>query len=446
VQALGLSLSSLRRIRLTPQSAAPRQAAWHRKNSPTWNALKQQYADLRNVIGHVRLPAPSRHIVVGIADSPIVDAYGEFAPGGIHRVVSAPLSEYRSHSDAFAYEAGAPCDLVSGCPDHGYMVASLIAARRSPLEEPGLAPHAIIVPLRRDSPDVGNDIEAAISQGMPLKIVNVSAAASAESPVALLEVIHRRRDILFVVAAGGEGKLGAKICDALAVYPACWGREDNVLVVGALTQDGTALLAGMNFGRRDVHVGAPGTGWALSTGRQAVRDAYGSSFATPIATAAAAWLRAIEPRSLAKTVKHRLMATADWEYYAAQPQRPTDLCYSDCVVAGRVHFQRAVECPAKAQFYDQQDASAECVEVLPIGNVSARYADGITRPVRLADILRATRIGNGPQFRLVQVTPAGELDIQQVTPIGKWTVIPIGGGTSRDITGYADYVAPMPSP
>ena len=191
--------------------------------------------------------------------------------------------------------------------DHATMVAWIIAARRSGFDVTGLLPRALVVPLDGRENQIGDRIGDAASEGV--RLFNISAHFGPDhQPQSLLDTIKANPRALFVVAAGNENQ---RVCEqGYRVYPACWGNEKNVLVVTATSLDGTSVLIGMNRSAAAVHVAAPGQGFYVAGFDRSYVPALGTSFATPVVTAAAARLfvnGATDPWE----IKQRLIATTD---------------------------------------------------------------------------------------------------------------------------------------
>jgi hypothetical protein len=191
--------------------------------------------------------------------------------------------------------------------DHATMVAWIIGARRSRFGFTGLAPRAQLTALDGSEGRIATAIGDAAIEGV--RLFNVSAHfGRSHEPQALFEVIRDNPRALFVVAAGNEAQT---ICEeAYKVYPACWGHLQNVMVVTATSGVAETILDGMNRSGLSVHVAAPGQGFHSGGVSRSYVPVNGTSFATPIVTAAAALLFGsgiTEPWA----IKQRLIATAD---------------------------------------------------------------------------------------------------------------------------------------
>ncbi|MBC7742775.1 MAG: S8 family serine peptidase [Bdellovibrionaceae bacterium] len=121
----------------------------------------------------------------------------------------------------------------------------------------------------------------------------------------LFEVIKNSNKLgsIFVAAAGND----ASNNDTSPSYPASFEVE-NVFVVGAINNKG--IMADFsNFGKKTVHISAPGVNIYSSTG--GAYDSWsGTSMATPHVSGVAALLWAHEPQLTSLEVMQRLMQTA----------------------------------------------------------------------------------------------------------------------------------------
>src|SRR5436309_2570053 len=123
----------------------------------------------------------------------------------------------------------------------------------------------------------------------------------------LLDAIeaHLQRGILFVVAAGNN----ASDNDVTPSYPAAYNLP-NILAVAATTRT-DALASFSNFGRRTVHLGAPGQEILSTTPGNTYSVFNGTSMATPHVTGVAALLKAQDPSRDWRAIKNLILAGGD---------------------------------------------------------------------------------------------------------------------------------------
>lgn len=261
-----------------------------------FNALKTEFERMTKTVGYV--PASSPLVAkIGIAEKGVIDrSHPDLRGAFIDADAAIPSS-----SRAVRYVIRSREDR-----DHGTMVAGLVGARASAFKQSGLAPQSLLLLLQGNDPQIGSDITNAHNRGV--KLFNISAHyGKGIFPSALSEAIVQYDDSLFIVAAGNDQQ---SICGAFTVFPACWAEHKNVLVVTATDPDGGVLLTNANWSDRKVHLAAPGRGYHAPGADGSYVPVDGTSFATPLVTAASAILYAdkfLNPWS----IKQRLIATAD---------------------------------------------------------------------------------------------------------------------------------------
>lgn len=196
------------------------------------------------------------------------------------------------------------------CHGHGTFVAGIIAAAPEPgVGFTGVAPGAVIVPVRETSTDtvaVG-DLAAAIewASTIPgLAAINVSTTTSVDDPRLRAAVRDALAANIVVVAAVGNDAQTGDSAKYPAVYP-------GVLAVGAIDSSGARADYSETVG---VDVVAPGED-LISTGAggtgQVASPEGGTSFAAPYVTGVVALVRAYRPELTEAQVVARIEATAD---------------------------------------------------------------------------------------------------------------------------------------
>jgi subtilisin family serine protease len=117
----------------------------------------------------------------------------------------------------------------------------------------------------------------------------------------------KAKDILFVAAAGNDGKNNDD--SSKASYPAGFDNDNLVSVAATDTKDGMASFS--NYGKKTTHVGAPGVNvYSLAPGSKYATHS-GTSMACPHVAGAAAVIWAANPGWNYKQVKERLMCSSD---------------------------------------------------------------------------------------------------------------------------------------
>src|SRR3989441_4558242 len=116
---------------------------------------------------------------------------------------------------------------------------------------------------------------------------------------------HLQRGILFIAAAGNAKSDN----DTTPFYPAAYYLP-NVTSVAATTRT-DALASFSNFGRRTVHLGAPGQEILSTTRGNTYSSLSGTSMATPHVTGVAALLKAQNPARDWRAIKNLILAGGD---------------------------------------------------------------------------------------------------------------------------------------
>jgi subtilase family serine protease/subtilisin family serine protease len=116
---------------------------------------------------------------------------------------------------------------------------------------------------------------------------------------------HRQRGILFIAAAGNSTADN----DATPAYPASYYLPNIIAVAATTKTDGLASFS--NFGRRSVHLGAPGTEILSTTIGNTYSTFNGTSMATPHVTGVAALLKAQDPTRDWRAIKNLILAGGD---------------------------------------------------------------------------------------------------------------------------------------
>jgi subtilisin family serine protease len=116
---------------------------------------------------------------------------------------------------------------------------------------------------------------------------------------------QRQRGILFIAAAGNSTSDN----DATPTYPASYDLP-NVIAVASTTRTDT-LSSFSNFGRRTVHIGAPGSQILSTTLSNGYATMSGTSMATPHVAGLAALLKAQDPSRDWRAIRNLILAGGD---------------------------------------------------------------------------------------------------------------------------------------
>jgi hypothetical protein len=116
---------------------------------------------------------------------------------------------------------------------------------------------------------------------------------------------HRQRGILFIAAAGNATLDN----DSAQFFPASYYLPNIISVAATTSVDGLAGFS--NYGRRTVHLGAPGEGILSTTPNNTYGTLSGTSMATPHVTGVAALLKAQDVNRDWRAIRNLLLAGGD---------------------------------------------------------------------------------------------------------------------------------------
>ncbi len=207
---------------------------------------------------------------------------------------------FDSTQDTMELRASAQASIAG----HGTFIAGLIAL---------IAPNAKIMPIRAFSPDgvsdafsVAQGIKYAVDHGA--QVINLSFGSTEDTPVMHDAVTYaHQRGVLLVAAVGNEDKGN----DSAPQFPANWSAE--VMGIAALDDDNRKATFS-NFGN-NVSVSAPGVNLISLFPQINNTPDYatwsGTSFAAPLATAAAVLLLEDNPHRNARDLIESTAASID---------------------------------------------------------------------------------------------------------------------------------------
>lgn len=184
-------------------------------------------------------------------------------------------------------------------PGHGTHCAGIIGA--TGLVENGivgLSPNVSIMPLRFLGEDGSGDLNAgiksidyAIKSGAKVISASWGATIGRAQAQPLVEAVKRADDagVTFVVAAANDGRNN----DVTEVYPANAGFPNSIAVAASGPSDEKPNWS--NYGKRTVHVAAPGLNIMSTLPKNGYGNLSGTSMATPLVSGLVALLMSQDP-------------------------------------------------------------------------------------------------------------------------------------------------------
>ena len=161
-------------------------------------------------------------------------------------------------------------------------------------------------------------IEYATSLGVTLTSNSWGGGAFSQT---MFDAIKKANDkgILFIAAAGNDNNDN----DKKASYPATYAVDNVISVAASDSKDARASFS--SYGKKTVHLAAPGVDIYSTTKGGLYKSLSGTSMATPHVAGVAALIKAVFPNATAAEIKSRLINTVDpvdgWEYYVASGGR-----------------------------------------------------------------------------------------------------------------------------
>ncbi|MBP6217548.1 MAG: S8 family serine peptidase [Oligoflexales bacterium] len=135
------------------------------------------------------------------------------------------------------------------------------------------------------------------------------------------------KGVLFIAAAGNESADNDKNPDYPASYPV-----DNIIAVAA-TDKNDRLASFSNYGKRTVHVAAPGVDILSTVPNNAYKTLSGTSMATPFVSGLAALIKAKFPNYTSARIKEKILRSVD----------PIPALIQKTITGGRINAYRALD-------------------------------------------------------------------------------------------------------
>ena len=261
--------------------------------------------------------ATGRGVVVAIIDTGVDTSHpdlvpnlwrnaGEVAGNGVDDDGNGYIDDVNGFD--FVNRDGVPDDL----DEHGTHVAGSVAARGDDgYGVPGVAFGAQIMSLKfmernrgGTSSSAAEAITYAVNHGA--HIINASWGGPGQSSAIRNAISYARsRGVLFVTAAGNEGRNN----ETTATYPANYPLDNIVAVAASDRRDRLASFS--NYGRTRVHLAAPGVDIVSTTPGEEWSYMDGTSMASPYVAGAAALVRELAPGLNPAAVRALLMSSVD---------------------------------------------------------------------------------------------------------------------------------------
>ena len=201
---------------------------------------------------------------------------------------------------------------------HGTHVAGIIVADQALGPVAGVAPKAKVLPAQF----IGNDGAGSIGDAIVAlnyvadrgaKIINMSwgldACINMPNLQSTLQALSNR-GILLVTAAGNGDARGVGInMDITPSYPSAYNFLNQINVAASTSSN--FLIGFSNYGRKAVHVAAPGVGIYSTVPDNQVETMSGTSMAAPMVSGAAALLWSARPTATAAQIKKALVQAVE---------------------------------------------------------------------------------------------------------------------------------------
>ena len=280
--------------------------------------LKENRDKFRNSIQFRETTEKFRAVNIGIAEESVYKNHSLFSSVWLKENPSN-LTELLIDESAVP-DTALPCQIEpSKASNHGTHVAGLLAAT-------GLFPNAKLFLISTSRRETASGLEDKIDKAITrnIRLFNFSFKIDGNNTANLQKVLDKMvsnkawQESLFIAAAGNDGDdISGKLW-----APVSWSHVvPNIIGVGAVDETGNVLgdwncdvgetCEGSNYGKKYVHIVAPGKEIISTSASNGFAYATGTSQSVPLVTATAARLISSGIYNPIR-VKARLIYTADW--------------------------------------------------------------------------------------------------------------------------------------
>ncbi|KAL8438571.1 hypothetical protein ACSSS7_000105 [Eimeria intestinalis] len=257
----------------------------------------------------------ARDVVVGVIDTGVAVNHPDLKANLWHNEYEIPgngIDDDRNGyiDDINGYDFYQKTSEVSDAHGHGTHCAGIIGSTPTSNSVQGVCKTVSIAGLRfMDAQGSGatSDAIEAINYAIEMDFhITSNSWGGPGTSAALLQSIQRAAEIdqLFVAAAGNSGNNA----DNLPEYPAAY-KVDNIISVAA-TDEADRLANFSNYGKRTVHVAAPGVFIVSTFPPATVKSLSGTSMATPVVSGISAMLLSVRPMPVSE-LRQLVFSTAD---------------------------------------------------------------------------------------------------------------------------------------